>query len=194
MTRRAATTRQAALLFLAGLCACTAGQPFVPDYARLRLNALGTNEDGDVAAANIAQYSFADAGRTYGRPIEGARAAASLEYMAGAFYVSPRWQNISALTKEELLQGRAELRTAIGVRPGARSQQIVDGLTGAATALDNGDQAAAVAALDRSGAFIAPGAQEIETLSNLPYMREANIATQHAADELFQNDSEYRHF
>lgn len=182
------------LLIVTGLAACSAVQPVVPDYARLRPGAFGTNEDGDVAAANLAQYAFADAGRTYGRPIEGARAAAALEYMAGAFYVSPRWNNISALTKEQLLQGREELRAAISVRPGARSQQIVDGLMGASNALDTGDQLAAAAALDRSGAFAVPGAEEIGKLGNLPYLRTANIATMHAADELFQNDSEFRHF
>lgn len=186
--------RLAALGACLALAACGSVQPVVPDYARLRLNAFGTNEDGDVAAANLAQYAFADAGRTYGRPIEGARAAAALEYMAGAFYVSPRWQEISPLTKEQLLQARVELRQVIGVRPGARSQQIVDGLTQAATALDLGDEAGAAAALDRSGAFLAPGATEVATLGNLPYMRAANIATQHAADEMFQNDTEFRRF
>jgi len=82
------------------------GQPFVPDTARLAPGALGSGFDPDVTAVNLAQWAFADSGRTRGRSIEAARAAASMDYIAGQLYTSPRWSNISALTKEQLLQGR----------------------------------------------------------------------------------------
>ena len=169
-------------------------QTGVPDYAQLRPNAFGTGGDSDLAAATIANNAFTDAGRTYGRPAEGARAAAALEYMAGASSVSPRWQGVSDVTKEQLLAARAELRQALGVRPGARSQQVIDGLLAAASSLDSGNETAAAGALDRSGAFLAPGAEELNKLANLPYLRGANLATQHAADELQGNDTEFRHF
>ena len=111
------------ILLLAGICivpaACGNLQPFVPDTARLTAAQLGSGFDPDVTAVNQAQWAFADAGRTYGRPIEAARAAASMDYIAGQFYTSPRWSNVSALTKEQLLQGRQEVRAALGI-PRAR--------------------------------------------------------------------------
>ena len=172
------------------LAACAAPlEPVVPDYAQLRPGAFPGGEDGDVAAANLAVWAFSDSGRTYGRPIEGARAAAALEYMAGAFYVSPRWNNISALTKEELLQGRQDLRVAIGVRPGAKSQAIVDSLTTAANELARGNEGAAVDAFNASHIFLASGEDEVKIVSNLPYLRMANVSTQHASGELFHDDN-----
>ena len=83
---------------------------FESDTARLAPGALGSGFDPDVTAVNLARWAFADSGRTRGRPIEGARAAASMDYIAGELYTSPRWANIDALTKEQLLQGRQEVR------------------------------------------------------------------------------------
>ena len=186
------TGRAVLLLLLAG---CASSQSGALDVATVGAGAFGAGQDVDLGAATVAANAFGDASRTYGRPAAGARAAAALEYMAGASLVTPRWQGVSAATKEQLLAARGELRRALAVRPDARSQQVVAGLLEAAAVLDGGgSDADAAAALDRSGAFTLPGAQELGTLSNLPYLRTANLATQHAADELQGNDTEFRHF
>ncbi len=173
--------------------ACAGGpQPFVPDTARLAPGALGSGFDPDVTAVNLAQWAFADSGRTRGRPIEAARAAASMDYIAGQLYTSPRWSNISALTREQLLQGRQEVRAALGVVPGTSSQAVVDHLTTAGNALAAGDQTAAVALLG-CPVFSQPGGQVLQRLSNMPFLRMANVSTMHAAGELFgPNDTQER--
>ncbi len=176
-------------LLLAAICllpaACAGGpQPYVPDTARLPPGALGSGFDPDVTAMNLAQWAFADSGRTRGRPIEAARAAASMDYVAGQFYTSPRWANIDALTKEQLLEGRREVRAALGVVPGTSSQAVVDHLAGAGNALAAGNQAAAVAQLGNP-VFSQTGDQVLQRLANMPYLHMANVSTMHAAGELF---------
>ena len=180
--------RIAVLALAIGLAACGPLQPTIVETAQMPAGGLGSGMDPDVTAMNLAQWAFADSSRTYGRPIEAARAAASMEYIAGQFYMSPRWSNISALTKEQLLQGRDEVRAALHVAPGATSQQIVDSLTSAGNLMAAGDQPEA---LRRLGApvFAAPPEQTLATLSNMPYLRMANVSTMRAANQLFDNSS-----
>lgn len=176
-------------LLLAAACllpaACGTVQPFVPDTARLTAAQLGSGLDPDVTAVNQAQWAFADAGRTYGRPVEAARAAASMDYIAGEFYTSPRWANISAITKEQLLQGRQEVRAALGIPAGTPSQAVVDHLAAAGNALAAGNQGAALAELS-GPTFSTPPDQVLARLSNMPYLRMANVSTMRAANELFR--------
>jgi len=172
--------------------ACAGGfQPVVPDTARLPPGALGSGFDSDVTAVQLAQWAFADSGRTYGRPIEAARAAASMDFIAGQLYTSPRWANISPLTKEQLLQGRQEVRTALGVMPGTSSQAVVDHLVFAGNALAAGDQANAIAQLG-SPVFDQPGEQVLQRLANMPDLRMANVSTMKAANELFDSSTDER--
>jgi len=173
------------LASLIALSACVA--PVVPDTARLAPGQLGTNQDPDVAAMNMAQYAFADPSRTYGRPIDAARAAASMEYVAGEFYTSPRWSNVSAITKEQLLQGRNEVRAALGVAPGASSQAVVNRLTAAADAMQAQDRATAVGLLG-APVFTTSGEAVLARLSAMPYLRMANVSTMKAAGQLFGPD------
>ena len=178
-------------LLLAATCllpiGCANLQPVVPDTARLAPGALGSGFDPDVTAVNLAQWAFADSSRTYGRPIEAARAAASMDYIAGQLYTSPRWANISALTKEQLLQGRAEVRQALGVAPGTSSQAVVDHLTAAGNLLASGDQAGAVRQLG-APVFQSSGEQVLARLSNMPYLQMANVSTMRAANQLFDSN------
>jgi len=179
-------------ILAAALCAlplgCADGAPRVPDTARLQPGQLGTGGDPDVTAANLAQWAFADPGRTYGRPADAARAAASMDYIAGALYTNPRWANVSAVTKEQLLQGRQEVRAALGVVPGTPSQVVVDRLAAAGNALAAGDQPAAAQVLGPP-AFDASGEQVLARLSNMPYLRMANVSTMRAANELFDSST-----
>lgn len=178
-------TRHAALLACLLATACEGfPQPVVPDTARLAPGALGTFADPDVTAVQQAQWAFADPGRTRNRPVEAARAAASMDYVAGKLYESPRWSYISALTKEMLLRGRVEVRAALGVQPDATSQQVVDRLTFAAHALEADDTEAAESALG-GPVFAQDGAATLQRLANLPYMQAANVSTMRAGNELF---------
>jgi hypothetical protein len=176
-----------ALVLALALAACANGgesQPFVPDYAVLPPGALGLGPlDQDVPAMNYAAWAFADPSRTRGNPAAGARAAACMDYVAGVFYGNWRWANIGPLTKQQLLQGRVEVRRALGIPPGAPSQLVVTSLADASDALAYGNQRAALAALSNP-AFPDPPAT-LARLSNLPYMQAANVSTLRASNQVF---------
>ena len=173
------------------LAGCGPLVPFVPDTARLAPGALGSGGDVDVGAVNQAQWAFADSGRTYGRPVEAARAAAALDYIAGEFSTSPRWDRVSALTKEQLLEGRREMRAALGVVAGASSQAVVDALAGAGNALAAGREEEALRVLG-APVFSGTGAETLARLSNMPYLRMANVGTMRVGNELFDGGGEER--
>lgn len=178
--------RRVALLAALLVSACAQGgpQPFVPDTARLAPGQLGYGPlDPDVTAVHLAAWAFAVPSRTHNDPADAARAAASMDYIAGELYTSPRWANIGPLTKNQLLQGRIEMRRVLGIPANAPSQLVVNGLTSAADALAAGNQAAALAAL-HNPAFPNPQAT-LARLWNLPYMQMANVSTMKAAGELF---------
>ncbi len=170
------------LVFTASMAGCGPLPP-PPDTARLPPGVFGPL-DQDVQATQYAQYAFADAARTYGNPVEGAQAVLAMDYVAGQLNTSPRWVGISAATQMELLQARVDTRAAVGIAPNAPSQLVVDSLVAARDDLASGHRDAAVSALDNP-AFPAGGARTVEVLANLPYVRMANVATQHAAGELY---------
>jgi hypothetical protein len=177
----------AALFLLAG---CAGGlQPTVIDTARVQPGQLGGSLlDTDVSAVQQAQWAFASPGRTLDRPVEAARAAASMDYIAGELNSSPRWSRISALTQMQLLQGRAEVRQALSIRADASSQAVVDNLSGVANALAAGNQPAALAALS-APIYTAPAPVVLATLNRLPYLQMANVSTMRAANQLFPSES-----
>ena len=179
-------------LALLGVAACGPLVPFVPDKARLPPGAISSGGDPDVAALNQAQWVFADPGNTRGRPIEAARGAAAIEYVAGHFYTAPRWAFIDALTLEQLLQGRRQVRAVLGVVPGTPSQAVVNALAGAGNALADGRQDIALSLLG-APVFQGTGQQTLAVLTNMPYVPEANISTQRAANELFGSNGNSRH-
>jgi hypothetical protein len=180
--------RRAALGLLAAGCAGV--QPFVAETVVLPAGAFGGGLDPDVTAVNLAQYAFADPSRTYGKPVEAARACVAMIYLAGALNTSPRWANISATTQEQLLQGRTEVRDALGVPAGVPYQAVVDALLAATAALGANDPAAAQRAL-APPTFVPGGAATLARLSNLPYMRLANVSTQRAANQMFEGRDDW---
>jgi hypothetical protein len=177
------TLRAALLCVLCVLAAGCAGvQPGPPDSAVLRPGQFGSG-DPDVNAANLAEEAFADRNRTYGKPIEAARAAAAIDYLAGHIPSEARWAGVSGETKEQLLQGRAEAREAIGVAAAATSQAVVDHLTAAADALERGGEAAAMRQLGPP-TFSGSGEETLARLAKLPYLRMANVSTARVANEM----------
>ncbi len=182
-----------ALLSALLLAACANGgpQPFVPDTARLVPGELGYGiADPDVSSINLAAWAFADPGRTRNNPAEAARACASMDYIAGEVYTSPRWAEIDALSKEQLLHGRVEMRRALGIPLNAPSQLVVNGLAGAGNALAFGNSQAALAALSNP-AFPNPQAT-LARLSSLPYMQQANVGSLNTANEIFGHGQFFR--
>ncbi|MGH7212112.1 MAG: hypothetical protein ACREF1_11705, partial [Acetobacteraceae bacterium] len=110
-----------AILFAAVLLGgCAAAGP--PDVAQLPPGAFGAAPDPDQAALSLAEYDFADTSRIYGRPAEAARAAAAVDYLAGAFDTQPRWAYLPPDTKQEMLDARDGVRQALGIAPDTPSQ------------------------------------------------------------------------
>lgn len=171
------------------LTACAAETP-PPDTARAQPGYFGGNGDPDTTAANLAQWAFAMPSRTAGDPADGARAVASVDYLAGELSTSPRWGNISPITKDMMLQARTQTRNAIGVAPGASSQAVVSSLARAGNALAANNTGAAIAALS-TPTFLQPGAETLQRLGSLPYIQVANVATQRAATEMQNNGQCY---
>jgi hypothetical protein len=84
-----------------------------------------------------------------GQPAAAARAIAEIEWLAAYLPNSPRWSTASPAGMNQLQLARNEARAALGIPPRAPTQQVINGLTGAATALAANDSAAVARALPR---------------------------------------------
>ncbi|MBO0711631.1 MAG: hypothetical protein J2P47_10190 [Acetobacteraceae bacterium] len=169
------------LALLAGLLlsACTIGQGPVP---QLPPGTFGILVDNDTGAINFAQWAFASSARIRGNPVNAARAAAAVDYLAVALE-GARWISISPIARLQMRQARTEVRATLGIAQDAPTQPVIDGLIGAANALQAGDQNAARGLLVPPVFTFGPDAT-LARLSNMPFLRQANIATQRVALEL----------
>jgi hypothetical protein len=165
----------------AALDACAAITP-PPDTAQLPFSAFGTL-DNDVGAANVASWAFASPARTRNDPVDGARAAAAIDFLAGELSSNPRWLTLSPLTKQEMLRARADVRSALGIRQDAPSQIVANALLQFAADWQAGNQPAAMQILT-TPVFTLPPQQTLQILANLPYIRSANIASIDAANQM----------
>jgi hypothetical protein len=181
--------RVAIAWYCVGLTACAVQPP--PDTATLPFAAFGTL-DNDVAAANQAAWAFAVPTRTTNDPVDAARAAAGVDYLAGELSSNPRWVGVSPLTKQEMLQGRVDVRRALGIAPTVPSQVVVNGLLRFAAAWQGGDQGAAMQALAVPGFTLGPDAT-LRVLTSMPYVRSANIASMDAASQMLSSGEMSRH-
>jgi hypothetical protein len=168
----------AAALICLTLTGCAAVTP-PPDTAQLPQGAFGTS-DNDVAAVNQASWAFASPARTRDNPVDAARASAAVDFLGGQLSSSPRWIAVSPLTRQQMLQARADVRNVLGIVPNAPSQIVVGALLQFASAWQSGDQPAAMQPL-AIPVFTQPPRQTLETLSNLPSIRSVNIATMSAS-------------
>ena len=170
-----------ALLILLPLAACdslpaTRNTPYLPP------GVFGVYEDNDVGAINFAAWAFASPSNTRGRPFEAMKAVIALEYLSGELRDNPRWIAIDSTLKRRLVQARDDVRQALGIRPDAPPQVVVNVLLWASSALAAGDQADALKSLS-SPVFIQPPDQTLARLANLPYVQSANLATSRVSDE-----------
>jgi hypothetical protein len=168
------------MVLCASLAACAAATP-PPDTAQLPFAAFGTM-DNDVGAANVASSAFASPARTANDPVDGARACAAIDYLAGQLY-SPRWLDLSPLTKQEMLQARVDVRAMLGVPAGVPSQMVVGALLQFAAAWQAGNQQGALQYLSPP-AFLHGPQQTLQILANLPYIPTANRASLDAANQM----------
>jgi hypothetical protein len=172
--------RRGALLLCLAIAACAVQPP--PDTASVPFGAFGTM-DNDVGAMNQATWAFALSARTLNNPVDAARAAAAVDYLAGELSSNPRWVTMSPLTKLQMLQARVDVRRALGIRPDAPSQLMVDALMRFAALWQSGNQPAAMQMLDSPVFTLAPP-QTLQVLSNMPYIQSANIATMNASGQM----------
>jgi hypothetical protein len=163
------------------LAACAAATP-PPDTARLPQGTFGL-ADNDVGAANLASSAFASARRIRDNPVDAARAAAAVDYLAGQLSSSPRWLSISPLIKQQMLQARTDVRKVLGIAPDASSQAVVNALLQFADAWQAGTQSSAIQALE-APVFTMPPTQTRQLLSNMPSMSSVNTATMNAASAM----------
>jgi hypothetical protein len=84
------------------------------------------------------------------------------------------------------LQARLDVREALGVAPAVPSQVVVDALLDFAAAWQSGDRRGARHALAVPG-FTLPPDQTALVLSNMPYIRSANLASSDAANQMLRN-------
>jgi len=173
------------LVFLA-LAGCVHEVP-APSTGYLPEDAFGNSvmgQDPDMAAVNDAMIAFAYPGTMQGRPAQMALAIASLDAMAGQFSTRGRWVAMDAITKQEMLDARTEVRAVLGVPENAPSQSVIDHLVAASHALDRGDQAAALAALSGPD-FTKTPEETLAILTHFPRVPDANHATMDANMNFF---------
>ena len=173
----------AALSLVLALTACA--PTLLPDTAVMPRTLAGTPALSDEGAMYLSSYALGVPSRTAGDAVSGARAVASIDYLAGALSSNPRWLYVSAATKGRMVQGRAEVRKVLGIDPRASSQEVVDRLMSASNAIEARDSAAAAMALS-SPVFTLGPRQTLAMLTDLPYLPAANVAAQNAARESVQ--------
>lgn len=172
----------AALLCLA-VAACAGEQRI--DTAQLPPAFYGRLIDNDIGAINEASWALGSTARTRGDPVEALRAAVAVEYLAGELNTAPRWLRMSPITKMQMLRARGEFRQALGIKPDAPAQVVVNTLIAAMVDLERGNPAAAQQALG-APIFTQPPQQTMRVLNDLPSLPTAHAATAWAESEAFR--------
>ncbi len=173
------------LFLLAGCAAVPIGGP---DTARLQPGQLGTGGDPDVTAVNLAQYAFANRPHLWPARRRGAGGRGDGLHRGRDEHQPALVQHLGG-DAGQLLQAREEVRAALAVAPGAPSQAVVDRLAAAAGALAANDEKAALAQFGPAGVHGSARAGA-GRLSNMPYLRMANVSTMRAANEMFEPNDE----
>lgn len=156
--------------------------PPLPPTPMLPPMVWGTYLDNDVGAINFAAWAFASPANTRGNPIEAARAIIAVEYLSGELVDNPRWVRVDSNVKFRLRQARDEVRRVVGIAPDAPPQVVVNALLTFVQDMQWGNQQAASAVL--SEPLFSKGPQgTFDTLSNLPYIQQANLATARVAQQ-----------
>ncbi len=162
------------------LCDCTPVSPSIAP-AVLPPDVFGIYLDNDIGALNQSSWAFAAPGRTHDDPIDAARAVIAVEYLADELHNNPRWVAMDVMSALGMVQARKDMRRVLGIVPDASPRVVVGTLLRFTAALSSDDHAEAIRILD-SPIFTLPPTQTLHILSNLPYIRSANVATVQAAN------------
>ena len=176
--------RFCAVLMCIAIAGCAAVQQ--TDTAQLPPFFYGTLIDNDIGAINEASWALGSPDRTRGYPVEALRAAVAVEYLAGELNTAPRWSRMSPITKMQMLRARGEFRQALGIKPDAPAQMVVNTLIAAMVDLERANPSAAQQAL-AAPIFTQPPQQTMQVLSDLPSLPAAQAATAWAEGEEFRN-------
>jgi hypothetical protein len=175
---------------LAVLGLCLAGCATLPATQRtpfLPAGVYGIYEDNAIGAINQSAWAFASPANTRGNPVEAARAVIALEYLSGELRENPRWVGMDSTVKLRMAQARDELRQIVGIRRDAPPQFVVNAMLALNVDLLAGDQLGATQVL-ASPVFTGPPERTLQSLSNLPYVQTANLATSRAESQSFPRE------
>lgn len=114
-------------LLLVGLAGCAVQRT---DAAILPTGFYGPGDQNDAAMLDAQSY-YAGRNLRPATPQQVARVLAAVEYLSGEVNSNDRYSSVPALQQVQMMQAREELRAALAIAPGARSQQIVDALSAA---------------------------------------------------------------
>lgn len=179
--------RSATILLCLSAIGCTATPP-APQSVQLPPGIYGVYQDNDIGAINQASWALAAPARTLNDPVDAAKAVLAVDYLADALRVNPRWLQVSPFTLQHMIEARADTRRVVGIQPDAPPQPVANALLQTIAALQTGNQAAVMQALGLP-VFTLPPEQTLQILTELPYIRSANIATSEAAaDALSKGD------
>jgi hypothetical protein len=170
---------------LAGSLAACATLPATERTPFLPPGVYGTYLDNATGAINFAAWAFASPANTQGNPVEAARAVVALEYLPGELRENPRWVGMDAAVKLHMGRSRVALREILGIPLTVPPQLVVNTMLAFALDLQTGNQPAAMEVL-ASPIFTKPPEQTLQVLANLPYIQEANLATQRAESQSFR--------
>ncbi len=144
----------------------------------------GVYLDNDVGAINFTSWSFASAANTSGNPIDATRGVVGLEYLSVELVDNPRWVRIDSLVNNRVRQARDAVRGVVGIRPDAPPQYVINAMLAVSSALQTGNEEAILQALS-SPVFVRTPAETLQTLTNLPYVQQANLATARVEQQAF---------
>ena len=176
------------------LCLLASGCAAIPPRqqpAELPPGVYGIYQDNDVGAINQSSWALAAPSRTLNNPVDATKAVLAVDYLADELPVNPRWLQISPITKQHMVEARSDTRRVVGIAPNAPSQLVADALLQTISGLQTSDRTTVMSALALP-VFVRPPEQTLQVLTNLPYIRSANIATSEAAIQALSQGDMHR--
>jgi hypothetical protein len=134
-------------------------------------------------AVQYANWAFSSPARTQNDPVSAARSVAALDYAAGAVNTDPGWSFVSSVITSQMLDARLAVRRVLGIPPDTPSQAVVNSMIAVSSDLAQGNRAAALQTLNAPIFTLGPE-KTLALLTNMPRVREANIATAQAEGAL----------
>jgi hypothetical protein len=157
------------------LAGCTGPEAWRADTAQMPLNAEGGPAMNQTQAIELASSALQDPASTRGNPGRAARAIAAEDWLAGQDMLTGNLGTYAPVDAVPWGLLRGEARAAIGVRPDARSQVVVEHLLAAADALEAGRTDAATAKLTDPAFTLGPQGT-LAALASLPMLPDSGWA------------------